>query len=373
MKSPVDAVELTRKLVGFNTVNPPGSENACAAYLAELLAESGFVVSQHEFAPGRTSLLARFGGDGKRLPLCFAGHIDTVPLGLNKWSVDPFAGIVKDGKLYGRGSSDMKGGVAAFVAAAVQLVQSEGCPDLLLAILAGEETGCQGSFHLAAQPGLLGKAGAVVIAEPTSNYPLVGHKGALWLQGKTVGITAHGSMPERGVNAIYKAARAISSLEGYRFTETPHAVLGQPTLNVGTITGGLNINSVPDGTTFGIDIRTIPAQNHTQIIDSLNTVLGQDVQLATLLDVPALWTEPDTPWIQEVYAVMAPIIKERPVVRTTTYFTDASALTPAFGNAPTIILGPGEASMAHQTDEYCYLERIQQAVEAYTEIARRWL
>lgn len=372
MKSLVDAVELTRKLVGFNTVNPPGSENACAAYLAGLLTEHGFTVSQHEFATGRTSLLARFGTDGTRPPLCFAGHIDTVPLGLNEWSVDPFSGFIKDGKLYGRGSSDMKSGVAAFVAAAIQLVQSERCPALILAIVAGEETGCQGSFHLAAQPGLLGTAGAIVIAEPTSNYPLVGHKGALWLQGKTAGITAHGSMPEHGVNAIYKAARAIGVLEGYSFTTTPHAVLGQPTLNVGTITGGLNINSVPDGATFGIDIRTIPAQDHTQIINSLHTVLGEEVELTTVLDVPALWTEPDTPWIEEVYAVMAPIIKEQPVVRTTTYFTDASALTPAFGNAPTIILGPGEGSMAHQTDEYCYLDRIHQAVEAYTEVARRW-
>ena len=371
MKTPVDAVELTSKLVGFNTINPPGDENACAVYLAELLTEYGFLVSQHDFAPGRTSLLARFVADDTRPTLCFAGHIDTVPLGLNDWSVDPFSGLVKDGKLYGRGSSDMKGGVAAFVTAAIQLVQSDGCPNLLLVILAGEETGCQGSFHLAEQPDLLGKAEAIVIAEPTSNYPLVGHKGALWLQGKTAGITAHGSMPERGVNAIYKAARAIGSLEGYRFSVAPHAVLGQPTLNVGTITGGLNINSVPDGATFGIDIRTIPAQNHSQIINSLQTLLGQEVQLTTMLDVPALWTEPNTPWIKDVYSVMAPIIKEQPVVRTTTYFTDASALTPAFGNAPTIILGPGEASMAHQTDEYCYIERIHQAVEAYTEIARR--
>ena len=144
------------------------------------------------------------------------------------------------------------------------------------------------------------------------------------------------------------------------------------TLNVGTISGGLNINSVPDGATFGIDIRTIPAQDHGQIIASLQTFLGEGVQLTTLLDVPALWTDPNTPWIQEVYAVTAAIIQEQPVVRTTTYFTDASALTPAFGHAPTIILGPGEGSMAHQTDEYCYVERIHQAVKAYTEIARRW-
>ena len=117
-------------------------------------------------------------------------------------------------------------------------------------ITAGEETGCEGAFHLL-QDKALGRAGAVVVAEPTSNYPFVGHKGAFWLRAKATGVTAHGSMPDKGVNAIYKAARAVGKLEAFRFQNPPHDLMGQATLNVGTIRGGLNINSVPDEATVG--------------------------------------------------------------------------------------------------------------------------
>ena len=101
-----------------------------------------------------------------------------------------------------------------------------------------------------------------MVAEPTCNYPFVGHKGAFWLLGRTSGVTAHGSMPARGVNAVYEAARAAVRLEQFRFEVTPHPVLGAPTLNVGTLHGGLNVNSIPDLAEIGIDIRTIPEQKH---------------------------------------------------------------------------------------------------------------
>ena len=118
----------------------------------------------------------------------------------------------------------------------------------------------------------LGGAGAIVIAEPTGNYPYVGHKGALGLHAQTTGVTVHGSMPECGVNAIYKAARAVTMLERLGFEVTPHPVLGSPTLNVGTIAGGLNINSVPDGALIGIDIRTIPDQKHDALVKRLTRI-----------------------------------------------------------------------------------------------------
>ena len=129
-----------------------------------------------------------------------------------------------------------------------------------MAICAGEETGCEGSYHLA-EIGALGEAGAIVIAEPTSNYPILGHKGALWLKVETEGITSHGSMPEHGDNAIYKAARSVTKLEEFDFNVMPHELLGRSTLNVGTMQGGLNLNSVPDHAEFTIDIRTLPEQN----------------------------------------------------------------------------------------------------------------
>ena len=370
----IDPVELTRTLVAFNTINPPGNERSCAEHLGALLEGGGFSISYHEYADQRSNLIARIGGSPDKKPLCFTGHVDTVPLGTAPWSVDPFAGEISDGKLYGRGTTDMKSGVAAFVVAALELgaALADG-PGVVLVITAGEETGCEGAYHLAGLDNALGEAGAIVVAEPTSNQPWIGHKGALWLKAKTTGVTAHGSMPEEGVNAVYKAARAIGRLEDFDFNIARDAILGKPTLNVGTVSGGLNINSVPDSAEVGIDIRTVPAQDHKEVRSHLAGYLGEEVTLEAVVDVGGVVTDPADDWMSEVFDVMTGILGERPETKTAAYFTDASALTPAYGGPPTVILGPGEAHMAHQTDEYCVVDRIGQAVEANIEITRRWI
>jgi succinyl-diaminopimelate desuccinylase len=366
-----DAVALTRELVRLDTVNPRSPERPCAEHLGRLLEAGGFGVARHEFAPGRTSLVARRGG-GRRPPLCFAGHVDTVPLGAAPWSHDPFGGEVAGGRLYGRGSSDMKSGVAAFVCAALEAARADPAADLLLVVVAGEETGCEGSAHLARTAGALGTAGALVVAEPTGNLPLVGHKGALWLRARTRGVTAHGSMPERGVNAIYEAARAVARLEAFRFQVPADPLLGRPTLNVGTIQGGLNVNSVPDLAEVGIDVRTVPAQRHDEVRAELARLMGEKVELSALVDVPAVRTDPGHPWVEQVFEIAAAALGERPAPGAAPYFTDASVLTPALGQVPTVILGPGELALAHQTDEYCLVSRVEQAVALYRELALRW-
>ena len=369
----IDAVELTKQLVRMNTINPPGQEEQCARHLGALLEGAGFRVAYHEFAPQRASLVATIGGAADKAPLCFTGHIDTVPLGAAHWKMDPFAADTDAGKLYGRGTSDMKCGVAAFVAASLNIADRLArSPGLELVITAGEETGCQGAFHLTDKSGALGRAGAVVVGEPTSNYPFVGHKGAFWLNARTRGVTAHGSMPEKGVNAVFKAARAVAVLEKFRFSNPPHPLMGQATLNVGTLHGGLNINSVPDEAVIGIDMRTIPNIRHAELRAELERQLGAEVELETLLDIEAVYTAPEDPWVQDVFDVMQTFLGKRPDPRVATYFTDAAALNIAYGTPPTVILGPGEAQMAHQTDEYCVLDRVAQSVAAYEEIARRW-
>lgn len=368
-----DPVELTQTLVAFDTINPPGNERPCAKYLGSLLEGGGFSTSYHEFADTRTSLVARIGGSSDTKPLCFTGHIDVVPLGATPWSFDPFAGEIADGKLYGRGSTDMKSGVAAFVSAALQLADEliKG-PGLVLVITAGEETGCEGAYHLAGLDKVLGNAGAIVVAEPTANQPLIGHKGALWLKARTTGITAHGSMPEQGDNAVYKAARAIGQLEDFDFNIARHEILGKPTLNVGSVHGGLNINSVPDLAEVGIDIRTVPDQDHATLQSQLSGYLGEDVELEPVVDVRSMLTDAADQWVQEVNEIMTQILDARPENQTGSAFTDASVLTPAYGGAPTIILGPGEPIMAHKTDEYCFTKKIDEAREAYIQIARHW-
>lgn len=372
----LSSVALTQDLVRFNTINPPGAERACAEHLAALLEAAGFAVELVPFGEGRAQLLARIGGGADRLPLAFTGHIDVVPLGAQPWSVDPFAADIIDGKLYGRGSSDMKSGVAAFVTACIALADKlSATPGVLLVITAGEETGCTGAAALAKTGGSkadLGKAGALVVAEPTGNRPLIGHKGALWLEAETSGVTAHGSMPEKGVNAVYKAARAVTALQEFDFNVARHDVLGGPTLNVGTIHGGININSVPDRAAIGIDIRTIPGQSHATIRAQLASYLGADVTLNPLLDAQSLWTDPRDPWIREVFRATHDIAGFGNEVGTAPYFTDASVLTPVLGSPPTVIIGPGELVQAHQTDEYCFVSRIEQATEIYSRLVRNW-
>jgi succinyl-diaminopimelate desuccinylase len=248
----------------------------------------------------------------------------------------------------------------------------KGTAGITLIITAGEETGSEGAYHLAALGDKLGKAGAIVVGEPTANYPIVAHKGSLWLEARTTGVTAHGSMPDQGINAIYKAVEVISGLQEFDFAISPHPLLGRPTINVGTISGGLNINSVPDQAKIGIDIRTIPGLANREIFQNLQTHLGADVELWRVVDVDSVATDPAHEWVQQVFQIVEPFLKERPVARGVTYFTDASFLTPAFDNPPTIILGPGEATQAHKTDEFCYVDKIKQATEACFEIAKNW-
>jgi succinyl-diaminopimelate desuccinylase len=368
------AVELTRALIRQNTVNPPGNETRCNAILRPLLETAGFEVLEHAFGEGRSNLIARIeGADKSRLPIAFTGHVDTVPLGTKKWNWDPFKAEIVEDRLYGRGSSDMKSGVAAFVDACIsrrdELARG---PGVLLIITAAEETGCEGAFALTCDSSVLGVAGALIVAEPTANYPFVGHKGAIWLRAVAEGVTAHGSMPEKGVNAVMKAARAAVRLDDFDFNQKRHNVLGGPTLNVGTFHGGLNVNSVPDRAELGLDVRTVPGQTNASVTAGIANVLGNDITVSPVLDVDPIWTEPEHPWVQQVFAILEPILGERLEVRGAPYFTDGAALKPALGNPPTIILGPGEAHMAHQTDEYCLISRIDQAVKAYIQIIDAW-
>ena len=366
------SVELTQELVRYRTINPPGDERACAERLASLLEVADFAIEILPFGEGRAQIVARIGGATGKLPLGFTGHIDTVPLGARPWSVDPLAADIAGGKLYGRGSSDMKSGVAAFVTACIALADRlTGAPGVVLFITAGEETGCSGAEALVREK-TIPQVGALVVAEPTGNRTLVGHKGALWLEAVTAGVTAHGSMPEKGVNAIYRAAHAITALEDFDFNVARHDVLGGPTLNVGTASGGLNINSVPDRAVIGIDIRTIPGQSHAQIQNQLTAYLGTDVALTTLLDAQSVWTNPRDRWIADVFRIAEEVSGSGNAIAAAPYFTDASVLAPAVGSPPTAIIGPGELELANQTDEYCLVSRIEEATEIYSRLIRHW-
>ena len=369
-----EVIILTRALLRFNTINPPGDESLCMAFLADYLQGHGFHVNLQSFAERRFNLTAILEGgseDGK--PLAFTGHLDTVPLGNTPWRYDAFGGEIIDGKLYGRGASDMKAAIAAFIVACLEHQEAiKAGHGVVLLLTGGEETGCDGARALLEQPGaLLPPVGALIVGEPTANYPVIGHKGALWLRCETHGKTAHGAMPELGINAIYLAAEAIGKIRHFE-PGAPHPLMKKPTLNVGTISGGLNINSVPDRSYFDVDIRTAPNLRHREIRQRLSATLGEQVTMTTLVDLPSVLTEQGNHWIKQVFACCQPLHDAPLQARIVPYFTDASLLLEALENPPCIILGPGEPSQAHQTDEYCEVDKLQQAVDLYGELIRGW-
>lgn len=369
----MDVISLTQHLLSFRTVNPPGDEHPCAADLAERLESAGLRVAMHELDVGRSSVVAVLPSRATRPAIAFTGHLDVVPLGATPWTVDPFGGEVRDGRLYGRGSADMKGAVAAMVVMAQRLAQNaQREADLQLIFTAGEERGCQGSQQLAMQPDALHPAGALVVGEPTGNQPLLGHKGCVRFELQARGVTAHASMPEEGDNAIFKAAEAALALRAFEFGIPAHPLLGRPTLNVGTFRGGMNINSVPDAATIGVDIRTVAGQDEDSLHRQLRDCVGPAIDIHRTEGAGAVLSDPADPWIAQVLETMADRHGSATRHGTAPYFTDAAFLKPALGEPPTLILGPGDAAMAHKTDEYCSVDMLRAAVEIYSEIAHRW-
>lgn len=371
--SKTDAIELTRTLIQFQSANPPGNETACASHVAELLRAGGFATEIHRFGADRVNVVARRGDISRGSPICLTGHLDTVPIGAASWSVDPFGAEIVNDKLYGRGSSDMKSGVAAMVTAALSVgdLLDDG-PGLLLILTGGEETGCEGAAHLASLNDFLGEAGAIVVGEPTGNQPRIGHKGALWLLAACHGRAAHGAAPDLGVNAIYRGADVVRKLQKLEFNGSEHAGLGAPTLNVSRMNGGTSINTVPDLVEISVDIRTVPGMEHSILMEELNRHLAPDIdELSILLDLESVWTSPHDPWVSDTREWIAPNDPHSASCGVP-FFTDASVLCPLLGNPPALILGPGETHMAHQTDEYCFVHRIPEAVSIYRRLILDW-
>lgn len=365
----MDVISLTQELISYNSINPPGNEEGIARYTGALLEENGFRTIYIPYGDNRLHLVAEKGLSSQKPPLVFSGHFDTVPLGEKRWSIDPFAGKAEDGRIWGRGSSDMKGGLAAMICASVESFrESEPEGGIRLIITAGEESGCMGVQHLAGVWNDPGRARAVIVGEPTANLPATGHKGALYLNAVTSGITAHSSMPDLGVNAIYKAAEAILRIKDLTFEAERDDLLGFPTINVGKISGGLNINSVPDHAEFTVDIRTTTKTIHEEVLERLQNELGSGVVIEKLIDLKPLKSDESDPFVQMVYDICGVKRSDEKFPKAMTFLTDGSVLQKLYDNVPVIILGPGQPALAHQTDEYCFIDKLEQAVAIYKRI-----
>ncbi len=366
--------ELTCQLIRFDTTTGPEAEKEIVKYLGQILHDHGYCVRFLEFEKGRPTLVAELNNTcWSNEILCLSGHMDTVPTGKEKWEVEPFKGEVCRGKIYGRGASDMKSGLVAMLFAAIRIAKERELKrGITLIFTAGEEIFCKGARHLVAGGNFNHKVGAMIVGEPTSNNPWLGHKGALHYKVITKGISAHASMPHLGENAIYKAAEMVLRLRDFNFNVEPHPLLGAPTLNVGTISGGININSVPDRAEIGIDIRIIPGQRPERVTSMLEMIFPEKTEITLLDSAEGIFTPFEHPWVKEVFDIVKQFTGKRPEPAGAPYFTDASVLTPYFGNPPTIILGPGEPDQAHKANEYCYISKIEEAVEIYTEIMKKW-
>jgi succinyl-diaminopimelate desuccinylase len=363
----LDPIQLTAELVKIRTTDSAQKERECIDRIVEPLAKAGFQIDRHSYDDGRENLVARLKGTG-RPPLCFTGHVDTVPFGTAPWNYDPLGADVADGRLYGRGTSDMKGGVAAFVSAACASA-NEPPRDILLIITTGEEIGCRGAAALVHRRALP-QARALVVAEPTDNGTVCGHKGALWLKASFAGKSAHGAMPHLGVNAAYKAARAIVGLEHFAFDAAEHP-MGRPTLNVGTVHAGININSVPDRAEISVDIRSVPTLSHQSAREQISRKMAGCDDIEELINLPPVWTDPGGAWIRLVADAESQVTgRPATVTNPVNYFTDAAVLAPALGNPPVVITGPGDPTLAHQIDEYCRIDRIKEAREIYFHLMR---
>jgi succinyl-diaminopimelate desuccinylase len=146
--------------------------------------------------------------------------------------------------------------------------------------------------------------------------------------------------------------------------------MGKPTLNVGTMEGGSTVNAVPDSASFGVDIRTVPGMDHDKVLKKLGALMKAD-DVDVFSNLKPVWTAPDEEWIQRVFEICKPYVG-KPKARTAPYMTDAANLLKVYAGAPTVVLGPGEAAMAHQTDEYASQERIRQSVAIYEALIRDW-
>lgn len=379
-----EAVTFLRELVAINSVNPPGAETAVAEAIRNHLATAGISADLDEVEPGRSNILTALtgtapAGDQPRV-LVFSGHLDTVPTGNIPWQHDPFGGERVGNKLYGRGTTDMKGGVAAMVLAMEYLhragVKLQGT--LRFAGTVGEEVDCLGAKAVAAR-GQIDDATAMVISEPSSNRPFIAHKGALWLEVVTYGKTAHGSMPDQGVNAITAMARFIHELESYVFTYDHHPLLGSPTMNIGVIQGGVKTNVVADRCTLAIDIRTVPGQEHAQIKRELQKLLehvceplGAQCEIRVANDLPAVTTAEEHPFIALSRETLQELCGAEVPVSGVNYYTDASIYGPHLG-VPILICGPGEATLAHQPDEWIAIDRYLESIRFYMTLAAAYL
>lgn len=379
----IDPIALLAELVRIPSVNPMGRdvsgpdflETRLTAYLESWFAGRGISVERDEVSPGRVNLLARYDAPGSRRTILWDVHQDTVPT--DGMTIDPFGAEVDGGKMYGRGTCDVKGSMAGMLAAFDRLCRERpaGSASVILACTVDEEFTHTGSSRLAERIGR-GGVDLAIVAEPTRFDVVRSHKGAVRWAIRTKGRSCHSSTPHLGVNAVYRMGPVLAELSSFADElagRTPDPWLGPPSLSVGRIEGGQSVNSVPEWCRIEIDRRLIPGESPSDAM----TEVAEHLRRAGLADtlehsppwvrMPALSPRSGEDWLGLVSDALAPLLPAPPKVIGVPFGTDAGPLSEV--GIPSLVLGPGDIAQAHTADEWVELDQIRIGAEAYYTLA----
>jgi succinyl-diaminopimelate desuccinylase len=368
-------VDLTKTLVAVDTRNPPGCESPIEDVVRAALDRWQPRWTSVEPAPGRLSLIAELphpeGPDPDRLTLIVNGHLDVVPVRAGAWSHDPFDPQVVDGRLYGRGTADMKGGIAAAMCA-LEVLDDVGIPtacNVVFHLVADEERGGRHGTQALLERGLIA-GDACLIPEPTGLDLCVAERGLMQARIAVEGRPGHGSRPREGVSAIEHAARLVLALHAADYGDDEHPLLGRPTANVGTIAGGSTFNTVAESCVIGLDRRLLPGATAAsteakirQLIDAVGIDgLRYDFEVDMFGEASEMAAA--DPWVKYVGDAVAGATGRQPDIIGMTFTTDARFVRNQAG-IPTVVCGPGEVAQAHGNDEFVAVEGLVDATAAF--------
>lgn len=365
------AAQLLPDLVKIPSPNPPGDTSAVAQHVAMLLHQWGYDVVDvsSEQKPEAHNVVATLGRGSPSI--LYHAHIDTVPIGASeagRWSSDPYTPTVRDGKLYGKGSVDDKGPLAAMLAVAKRLADDPRPKRGMLVIVAAaeEESGGQLGTRWIADHGHIPQVDFVVVGEQTYNRVATAHKGILRATVRTFGKSVHATNPDRGVNAINAMARIILALEEYhRALQTrPHPLVGAPSCNIGVIKGGATANAVADACEIRLDRRLVPGEDPSQVQNELTALVkqvtlptGATAEVGDFLVSDWFETQSDNAWTQRFLSTAQAVRGGDVGPIGYAPGSDAKHLR-AIAQQGMVVFGPGSYEVAHAFDEYVDLAEL---------------
>ena len=374
------AVEILKKLVSVNSVNPdigggPG-EAEIAAEIEGMLRSWGIDVHTQELPGNRTNVVGVLKGTGGGRSLMLSGHMDTV--GVKNMEIDPFKPLIRNGNLYGRGSCDMKGGLAGILAAARAIKESEfGLKgDLFVSGVADEEYVSVGTEKLVEEF----KTDGAIVGEPTRMGVGIAHMGYLWIDVETRGRAAHGSVPEKGHDAIADMAEIVHELGQTRsaLEKKTHPLLGSPKIHTSTIEGGAAWSLVPDFCHLRVERRTLPGEStadglrEVRRAAKLAAAKHRGVSSSVSLNFARSPFEVDSrDYVSRCVMEACKSVLDRAAFVGVTYWSDASIFLNK-GKMETCLFGPGDIKLAHSPLEYVPVKEVQDSAAVYAQTALRF-